>query len=159
MSVATETQVDADSPRRCAEAVQLPPLDQVQGLVLYDGVCGLCDKLVQWLLDRDGEGRFRFAPLQGETAARIRRDHPEIPERLDSIIFVDGGQLYWESRAVFRIASQLKGWPRWLRVFSVFPRLVTDLGYRIVAAVRYRIFGKHDVCRIPTAEERGRFLP
>lgn len=132
-------------------------------LVLYDGVCGLCDRFVQWLLARDREGAFRFAPLQGETAAAIRARHPEIPERLDSILYVEtaGGEerVYWESRAVFRVCRELPGGWKALSWLRVVPRFVTDAVYRLVARVRYRVFGKYETCKVPSAAQRARFLP
>jgi predicted DCC family thiol-disulfide oxidoreductase YuxK len=136
---------------------ELPPR-----LVLYDGLCGLCDRSVRWLLDRDPEGRFRFAPLQSRIAAEIRARHSEIPGRLDSIVYVETGgteeRVYWESRAIFRICSHLDGPWRTLSCFGILPRFLTDLGYRAVARIRFRIWGRRAACRAPTPEERGRFL-
>lgn len=134
----------------------------VPRLVLYDGVCGLCDKSVQWLLDNDPEGRLRFAPLQGETAAAVLARHPEV-EEIDSILFVeregDEERVYWRSRALFRIAAHLQTRWRALRLLRIFPAFLTDLGYRLVAKIRYRVWGKLDSCRVPTPDERARFLP
>lgn len=127
-------------------------------LVLYDGVCGLCDASIQWLLRHDPDGRFRYAPLQGETAAAIRRAHPELPSDLDSIVVVDGTRAYWRSEAIFHILAQLPGW-RLLARLRWLPRSLTDLGYRLVAAVRFRVWGRLDRCRVPAPDERARFLP
>ncbi len=133
---------------------ELPPR-----LVLFDAVCGLCDKSVRWLLLNDPDGRLRFAPPAGETAAVVRARHPEIPTHVDSVLYLEEGRVYWRSRAIFRIATHLQtGWRR-LAVFRVVPAFLTDLGYRFVAAIRYRVWGKLEVCRIPTPDERGRFLP
>ncbi|MEM9074620.1 MAG: DCC1-like thiol-disulfide oxidoreductase family protein [Myxococcota bacterium] len=131
-------------------------------LVLYDGVCGLCDKSVQWLLENDPEGRLRFAPLQGDTAAEVLARHPEVGD-IDSIIYVEGTgddeKVYWRSQAIFRLARHLQtGWRR-LAIFRFVPAFLTDLGYRLIAKLRYRIWGKLDSCRIPTPDERARFLP
>lgn len=127
-------------------------------LVFYDGECGLCQKSVQWLLDHDGAGRLRFAPLQGSTAADALGERAELAG-VDSIVFLEQERLYLRSRAVFQIASYLDpGW-RWLRHFRILPAFLTDLGYRFVAKIRYRVWGKADVCRIPTPQERARFLP
>ena len=132
-------------------------------LVLYDGVCGLCDKSVQWLLDKDEAGALRFAPLQGETAQAILARHPEVPEGLDSVLFVEreGGEerVRWRSRAIFHICRHLTGGWRALSWFRFLPAFLTDLGYRLIAKIRYRIWGKLDQCRAPTPDERARFLP
>jgi predicted DCC family thiol-disulfide oxidoreductase YuxK len=128
-------------------------------VVLYDGECGFCDASVQWVLARDRRGTFRFAPLQGSTAAGIRAAHPELPADLDSIIVMDGERLFWRSAAIFRICAQLGGaWGvvAWLRVL---PAAVTDLGYRLFAAHRHRVFGRLDACRVPSPAQRALFLP
>lgn len=133
-------------------------------LILYDGVCGLCDAAVQWVLDHDPAGLFSFAPLQGETAAALRARHPQIPADLDTVVVVERGpdgveRVFLRSAAAFRVLRRVGGPWRLLLVFSVLPRRLTDLGYRLIAAVRYRLFGKLDACRFPGPEERARFLP
>jgi predicted DCC family thiol-disulfide oxidoreductase YuxK len=128
-------------------------------LVLYDGVCGFCNAGVQWLLGRDKAGCLRYAPLQGPTAAAMRARFPAIPADIDTIVFIEGGEVHLRSRAAFRIASHLPAPWRWLKGFGLLPVALTDFGYRIVAAVRYRIWGKLDACRIPAASERALFLP
>jgi predicted DCC family thiol-disulfide oxidoreductase YuxK len=145
-----------------AEALASLPSELPPRLVLFDGVCGFCDDAVQWLLAHDPAGRLRFAPLQGETAARLRRLHPEIPTDLDSMVFVESdagrSRVYLRSQAIFRTCAELTGpWRRlaWLRFL---PRALSDAGYGIFARNRYRWFGKLDACRIPDTEERQRFL-
>jgi predicted DCC family thiol-disulfide oxidoreductase YuxK len=132
-------------------------------LVLYDGVCGLCDRTVQHLLEVDRRGLLHFAALQGSTAASLRRRHPEIPERLDSIVYVstrDGREtIYVRAQAVYRICEAIGCESSLVRVGRRLPLWLNDLGYRAVAATRYRIFGKLDECRVPGPEERARFLP
>ena len=136
---------------------ELPPR-----LVLYDGVCGLCDKSVQWLLDHDPEGKLRFAPLQGPTAAAILERHPSLPRTLDTMIFVeregDVERVRVRSHAVFHICKHVSGLARALAIFRFVPAFLTDLGYRLVAKLRYRIWGTLDQCRVPTPDERARFL-
>jgi predicted DCC family thiol-disulfide oxidoreductase YuxK len=134
-----------------------------RGLLLYDGECGFCDRLVQWLLARDHGGHFQFAPLQGPTALAILERHPELPSGLDSLVYVTGEgteeRIHWESRGAFFIFRDLGypwavlAWPR------VLPRFLTDIGYRIFARLRYRVFGRLDTCRVPSPQERARFLP
>lgn len=127
-------------------------------LVLYDGVCGLCDSAVQWLLDHDTEGRLHYAPLQGDMAAALRARHPVIPTALDTMVFVREGQVYLRSQAVLQIFRELPAPWSWLAVFRVFPSVLTDLGYRALAASRYSLFGTLEACRIPEPEEAERFL-
>jgi predicted DCC family thiol-disulfide oxidoreductase YuxK len=128
-------------------------------LVLYDGVCGLCDRSVQLLLRLDRHRALMFAPLQGETVAGMRPRHPEIPAHLDSVVFVEDGRVHVRSRAFVRLARYLP-WPWKLASWLwVVPWPLADLVYRVVARVRYRVFGKLDACRIPAPGERARFLP
>jgi predicted DCC family thiol-disulfide oxidoreductase YuxK len=135
---------------------------QPAGIVLFDGVCAFCDASVRWLLRHDPEGRLRFAPLQGETAARLRARQPGIPEGLGTLVYVvesDGGErIFLRSEAVFRACAAISGTPRWVGVVASFPRALTDLGYRLVALLRYRVFGRLDACRIPGPDERERML-
>jgi predicted DCC family thiol-disulfide oxidoreductase YuxK len=132
-------------------------------LVLYDGVCGLCDRTVQWLLSHDPDGKLHFAPLQGETAAALRGRLPQIPSEVETIVFVEregeGERVYLRSRAAFHIVRHLPGPVRFLALLRVLPRVVTDLGYRMVARVRYRIWGQLEQCRVPLPGERARFHP
>jgi len=131
-------------------------------LVLFDGVCGFCDRAVRWLLARDPAGRLRFAPLQGEAAAALRARHPEIPGENDTVVYVETVEgverVFLRSEAVFRLIAQLDGpWRRlaWLRWI---PRSIADLGYRLFARIRYRLFGRLDACPVPSPGERARFV-
>lgn len=138
------------------------PIAEPAGIVLFDGVCGFCDAAVRWLLRHDPEGRLRFAPLQGETAARLRAREPSIPEGLGTLVYVvasDAGErIYLRSEAVFRACAAISGAPRWVGILARLPRALTDLGYRLVARLRYRLFGRLDACRIPGPGERERML-
>jgi predicted DCC family thiol-disulfide oxidoreductase YuxK len=126
-------------------------------LVLYDGECGLCDRLVQWLLSHDKKGVLSYAPLQGETA------RPFATGDLDTMVFVerdaDGRtRVYERSRGVFRILQKLGGVWRAVAWLRVLPRFVTDAGYRFVSSHRLRWFGRVDACRVPDASVKARFL-
>jgi predicted DCC family thiol-disulfide oxidoreductase YuxK len=127
-------------------------------IVLYDGVCGLCQRSVQFLLARDRR-QLWYAPLQGETAAALRAIHPEIPATLESVVLVDDGRVYLRSKAFLHVARYLTAPWRWAYHLRWLPAFLLDLGYRLVARVRYRIWGKYDACRLPTADERAQLLP
>ena len=133
-----------------------------EAIVLFDGVCAFCNRAVDWLLRRDPAGRLRFAPLQGETAARLRARHPEIPAALDAIALVetvDGRErVSLRSEAVLRACARIADAPGWVRWLALVPRPLADLGYRLFARVRYRVFGRLDACRIPLPGERARIL-
>ena len=131
----------------------LPP-----SIILYDGVCGLCAKAVRWLITHD-RGRLHYAPLQGETAARLRARHPRIPVELQSVVLVDGGQVYLRSKAFLHVARHLTRPWRWLYGVRWLPAFLCDPFYWVVAKSRYRLFGRYDACRLPTQGERARLLP
>ena len=133
-------------------------------LVFYDGVCGLCDRFVRFLLARDRRGAFRFAQLQGELARRELEPYGFDPRDLDTVyVIADWGtparRVLERSRAVLYALAQLGGpWAVLARVAGVFPKPVVDTAYRLVARIRYRIFGRFDVCPVPRPQWRARFL-
>ncbi len=128
-------------------------------IILFDGVCGLCNGVVDFLMRVDRDHVFRFAPLQGSTATELRERHPSIPTDLSSMVLVDDGVVYLRAKGITRGARYLP-WP-WRIGYAFFflPAWLTDLLYGIVARTRYRLFGKKEVCRIPEAHERERLLP
>jgi len=132
--------------------------DQV---LFYDGLCGLCDHLVQFILERDRNGRIFFVPIQSELARACLKEKG-IPEAeftsLSTVYFMNQGIVYRRSRAIFKVFSFLPAPWCFLKWLSVIPVVLTDPGYRVVARVRYAVFGKLDQCRIPTPEQRTRFL-
>ena len=124
-------------------------------VILFDGVCNLCDASVQFVLDHDRAAHFRFAPLQSETARRLVGDRATA---LDSIVLVEDGRVYDRSTAALRIARRLDGaWPA-LAAFLVVPRPLRDVVYDWIARNRYRWFGTRDACRLPTPDTAARFL-
>jgi predicted DCC family thiol-disulfide oxidoreductase YuxK len=136
---------------------ETPPLpDRV---VFYDGVCGLCNGIVRFLLRVDKKGALRYAPLQGSTAALMRHRWHGVPEELDTFVFIEGDATYVRSRAVFASARHLPYPWRAIRLFRWVPRFLTDALYRLVARWRYTLFGKSDSCVAPAPEVRSRFLP
>jgi predicted DCC family thiol-disulfide oxidoreductase YuxK len=119
-------------------------------IVFFDGVCVLCNGFVDWLLRKDRTGVFRFASLQGETANALRATNPELPLNLDAIALWDGSQVTFKSRAVFAITSRLPAPWSWLGVLRFVPRFLSDGVYMLVARTRYALFGKSELCRVPT---------
>lgn len=125
-------------------------------VILFDGVCNLCNAWVDFVVRHDPEGRFRFAALQSEAAGDLLRGAP--PDLPDSIVLVEDGTVWVRSTAALRVARGL-GLPWSLAwIFILVPRSVRDAVYDWVARNRYRWFGRRDTCRIPTPEERARFL-
>ncbi len=126
-------------------------------IVFFDGVCGLCNRFVDELLHADRKRLLRFAPLQGSTA------HGRLPagmaDAMESVVYLRDGLVIQRSDAALHVLIDLGGWRLFYRVFFIVPRFLRDAVYDWVARNRYRWFGKHDTCRLPTPEERVRFLP
>ncbi|WHX50414.1 thiol-disulfide oxidoreductase DCC family protein [Paenibacillus woosongensis] len=134
---------------------------QHENVVLFDGVCHLCQGAVKFIIRRDPERRFRFASLQSEAGERILQgsQRPDIsPGRINTIVLYQNGVYYTRSSAALRIAKGLRfPWPLAFG-FIIVPRFIRDAVYRIVAANRYRWFGKDETCLVPTKENKERFL-
>lgn len=135
-------------------------------ILFFDGVCGLCNGMVDFLMSRDREGRFRFATLQGETAARLLSQagiggaSAEDPgEWMRSLVLWQEGRIHRKSEAVIRVAMEMGGIWRLAAAGRLLPAGFRDFLYDAVARNRYRWFGKRAACRMPKPEERARFLP
>jgi predicted DCC family thiol-disulfide oxidoreductase YuxK len=127
-------------------------------IILFDGVCNLCNFFVQFVLKRDPKQRFQFASLQSEYGKEFLLVHQIPLAVLSSVIFVENGVVYWKSAAALRILRWLSmPWPL-LYFLIVIPRPIRDFCYDFVANRRYRWFGKADECMVPTPELRKRFL-
>jgi predicted DCC family thiol-disulfide oxidoreductase YuxK len=125
--------------------------------VLFDGVCNFCDASANFIIRHDPEGYFKFAPLQSETGEQLRAKYG-IDRTIDSVILVEDEKVYVRSTAALRIARKLSGAWSWLYALIIVPRPVRDFFYDLFAKYRYRLFGKKDMCMMPTPEIRGRFL-
>lgn len=127
-------------------------------IVLFDGVCNLCNSAVDLIVRNDKEGNFKVGALQDEKTKAILKDYSIKEDYLDSIILIRGEKVFYKSRAALEIAKKLHGaWPL-LYGFIVVPGFIRDPVYDWIARNRYRWFGKKETCRLPTATERARFL-
>jgi predicted DCC family thiol-disulfide oxidoreductase YuxK len=133
-------------------------------IILYDGVCGLCNRLVQFLLKHDRQGRLRFASLQSDFAAKVLQRHGIDPKDLDTLHVIEnyeqpGERVLQRSDAILRAGRELGGfWSVSATAANVIPRALRDVVYRFVARNRYRVFGKYDTCMLPEPNQRSRFL-
>ena len=133
-------------------------------IILYDGVCGLCNRLVQFLLNRDLHDRFRFASLQSEFAADVLRRHNVSPDNLDTMYVVLNYDLPEEriasrsDAAVVALRELGGGWATLSAALRLVPLRVRNRGYNLVSRNRYRIFGRYDSCPIPSEKDRDKFL-
>ena len=133
----------------------------MSAIIFFDGVCNLCNGVVQFIIRHDAAGYFRFAPLQSAAARQLLAAHghalPPAGPDPDSVLLLEDGRVYAHSAAVLRMARHLPGW-RWLTAGRLLPRTWRDALYRFVARHRYRWFGRQAACMVPTPDLRARFL-
>ena len=127
-------------------------------LVLFDGVCNLCNASVQFIIQRDKHDLFRFASLQSHPARAVMQRFNIDPESLHSVIVIDGAKAYERSDAALHIAARLSGMWKLLSFLRILPRRLRDVVYNWIARRRYSWFGKRNECMIPTSELQSKFL-
>ncbi|MGM8362629.1 thiol-disulfide oxidoreductase DCC family protein [Flavobacterium sp. ARAG 55.4] len=128
-------------------------------IILFDGVCNLCDSAVQFIIKRDQKDIFRFVALQSDLGQKICSHIGVDQKKNDSIILYEPGIAYYhKSEAALKIASELGGFYGFLAVLNVFPKKINDIIYDYIAKNRYRWYGKKEQCMIPTPELRAKFL-
>ncbi|HEX5657031.1 MAG TPA: DCC1-like thiol-disulfide oxidoreductase family protein [Polyangiales bacterium] len=129
----------------------------MSALLLFDGVCNVCNAIVLFVVDRDPKEHFQFASLQSELGERTLREHG-LPMDLNTVVLIEDGKAYVRSSAALRVARGLR-WP-WPALYTLMliPRSLRDALYTSFASRRYKLFGKSEQCRIPTPELRRRML-
>lgn len=132
-------------------------MEKQNPVILFDGVCNLCNGTVDFLLKRDRKKQFRYAALQSETGKALIQKY-QIPEQTDSVILIKLNKAYFESDAAIEIAYILPYPWRLGIVFKIIPKYIRNKIYRWVAKNRYRWFGKRETCRIQTPEENEFFM-
>ena len=129
-----------------------------QSIVLFDGVCNLCNGAVTFLIRNDKNDRFRFAALQSEMGVDLTTKYGIDTQEVDSIVLIENDKAYVRSDAALRIAKRMSGAYPLLYVFVIIPRFLRDPIYKWVARNRYRWFEKKNQCMIPTPELKAKFL-
>lgn len=125
-------------------------------IIYFDGVCGLCNGFVDFIMKIDTAGKFKFSPLQSEFAKS--RLLPRYTEDLKSVVVEIDGEILEKSDAVFKVFVTLGGKWKIAAKLKILPLFLRNAGYDLVAEMRYKIFGKKDTCRLPTPEEKERFI-
>ena len=129
----------------------------IQHLVLFDGVCGLCNSFVDFLMRKDKKNKLKFAPLQGETAGTF--DVNIDIANLKTVIFYSKGRLFTKSNAVIEILKVIGGFWKIAVIGKIVPGILRNYLYNFVARNRLKWFGQKETCRMPTEKERGKLLP
>ncbi len=128
------------------------------GIILFDGICNFCNSRINFVMDRDRKQYYKFAANQSEAGRAVLAQYDITAEEIDTLIVIEEGKVYTHSTGALRIARHLGGaWPL-LLVFLIVPRFIRDIVYRFIARNRYKWFGVREACRVPTPEERARFL-
>jgi predicted DCC family thiol-disulfide oxidoreductase YuxK len=127
-------------------------------VVLFDGICNLCNGSVQFVIKRDPQAKFLFASLQSAVGQAILKDFDLNTHDFASFILIDNGKVYTRSTAALRVAKELDSPIKYIQIFTIVPSFIRDLFYIFVAKNRYRFFGKQDQCMLPSSELKTRFL-
>lgn len=127
-------------------------------VIVFDGVCALCSRWVRFLLRFDARGRYRFAAMQGSHGRALLEAHGLDPDDPTSFLLLEDGRAWTDTEAILRVLTGLGGAWRLVRVLRWLPRGLRDRVYRVLARNRYRWFGRHDACFLPTPEQAARFL-
>ncbi len=128
-------------------------MEQKERIVIFDGICGFCNKSIDILMKLDTQKKFRYTSLQGEFVKTL-----DIEPDIDSIIYYEDRTLFYKSTAILKILQTLGGLWSMTTIFYLIPRVIRDFIYDIIAKYRYNIFGKMDSCRMPNDEEKKSFL-
>ena len=127
-------------------------------ILLFDGVCNLCSKTVQFIIRKDPKAKFRFASLQSQSGQLLLPQLGLPPDTFNSLIYIRDKRFYLKSTAVLKVLQELSGGWRLLFCLIILPRFIRDFVYDFIAKRRYFIFGKSETCWIPSQEYLDRFL-
>lgn len=127
-------------------------------ILLFDGVCNLCNSIVQFTIKRDPKAKFKFASLQSESGQSLLKQFGLPTNDFNSFVYIQGNKYFLKSSAGLNVLKELGGFWKVFYVFIIIPRPLRDFVYNIIAKTRYNIFGKQDTCMAPTPNIKHRFL-
>jgi len=126
-------------------------------VILFDGVCNLCNNSVQFVIKRDSQELFKYASLQSGFGQQLLKEFNLPADKFNSFILFQDNRIYTRSTGALKMLTQLKGW-KWTGIFFIVPRFIRDGIYNLIARYRYQWFGKRNECMIPTQELKARFI-
>ncbi len=132
--------------------------NSVTNIVLFDGVCNLCNRTVQFIIRNDPKAKFRFASVQSESGQLLLRQLGLPLDRFDSLVYITDNKFYLKSTAVLTILSKLGGGWQFFHIFKIIPVFLRDMVYNFIAKWRYKWFGQRENCMVPAHEYSDRFL-
>ncbi len=127
-------------------------------ILLFDGVCNLCNSSVNFIIKHDKKNYFQFASIQSETGQELLKKHNINASTTDSVVLIENNKYYIKSTATLRIAKHLDGLYPLLYAFIIIPSFIRNVVYDLIARNRYKWFGKRETCMIPTDEIRSKFI-
>ena len=136
----------------------LKMIEEKKIIVLFDGVCNLCNGLVNFIIKRDRKAIIKFAPLQSNIAGEILQNHQFNNQELNSVIVLINDKIYTKSTAAILLIKELGGVWKAFYLLIYIPKFIRDFVYTLISKSRYKIFGKKNSCMIPTSETASRFL-
>lgn len=129
-----------------------------KSIILFDGICNLCNSSVNFIIKNDKKEQFLFASLQSDAAKEILLQYQVKKIKFDSILLIENGEIFEKSRAALRISRNLDGAYRFIYFLKIIPKFFTDWIYDIIAKNRYTWFGKKEFCMMPSSQVQNRFL-
>lgn len=127
-------------------------------IILFDGICNLCNGAVLFVIKHDPSGKFLFASLQSDAGQELLKKYNLPVDNFNSFILLQDEKVYSKSTGGLKVAQQIKGAWSWLYIFIIIPKFIRDGVYTWIANNRYKWFGKKDACMLPTPELKARFL-
>ncbi|MER3497705.1 MAG: thiol-disulfide oxidoreductase [Chitinophagaceae bacterium] len=127
-------------------------------IVLFDGVCNYCNRMVNFIIRQDRKKVFLFAPLQSNTGRQILEKFSITQQAVDSFIIYEKGKVYLRSTAALKLYNRLPWYWKWTQLFWIVPRFLRDAVYDVFAKNRYKWFGKKEECMVPATEIKDRFV-
>lgn len=126
-------------------------------IIIFDGVCSLCDFFVQFIIAHDSKSKFKFVLMQSDTAIKLIKENKIISDNR-TVILIDGADIYYESDAVIKVFSNLDGYWRVFRYLKYFPKFLRDKVYRCISRKRYQFFSRKNECSMPEKNIKDRFM-
>lgn len=127
-------------------------------ILLFDGVCNLCNSLVRFIIKRDPDAKIRFAPLQSHAGQSLLKISGLAASEIDSVVYITGDKHFIKSSAVLHLLKESGGRWRLFYGFIIIPEFIRDFFYTMIAKSRYKVFGKSETCMVPTPDIKERFL-
>lgn len=132
---------------------------KAQPVILFDGVCNLCNSVVKLVIHQDKKAYFKLAALQSHAGQKLLKQHALPQKDFETFLLIENGNVYQQSDAALKVAKHFSWYWQWTQVLWLLPRSVRNAAYSFIARRRYRWFGKKETCMIPTPDNQQRFLP